>query len=62
MLCLPVKSRKFQTYASNGCNDLLMMFINLDDIAILNKSSVDNRCNINGISKSKSVNLLKKLI
>ena len=50
---------KFQTYACNSCHDLLMMFINFDDIAILNINGVDYCCNINGISKSEAVNLLK---
>ena len=36
-----------------------MMSINLDDIAILNIRSVDYRCVVNGISKSKTVNLLQ---
>ena len=36
-----------------------MMFINLNDIAILNTHGVDYRCIINGISKSDAVNILK---
>ena len=30
------KGFKFQPYACSGCHDLLMMSINLDDIAVLN--------------------------
>ena len=36
-----------------------MMTVNLDDIAILNIFGVDNRCSIDGISKSKFINLLQ---
>ena len=34
---------KFQTYVYNGCHNLLLVFINLDDIAILNINSDDYR-------------------
>ena len=34
-----------------------MMSVKLNDIAILNIRGVDNCCIINGISKSKAVNL-----
>ena len=34
---------KFQTYVCNGCHNLLLVFINLDDIAILNINSDDYR-------------------
>ena len=30
------KGFKFQSYAYNGCHDLLMMAMNLSDIAVLN--------------------------
>ena len=35
------------------------MFVNLNDIAILNIQGVDYHCIINGIGKSEAVNLLK---
>ena len=38
---------------------ILMMSINLNDIAILNISGADYRCIINGISKRDALNLLK---
>ena len=38
---------------------LLMMSINLNDIATLNISGVDHPCIINGIGKSEAVNLLQ---
>ena len=37
-----------------------MIFINLNDIAILNINGADYRCIINGISTSDVVNLLQK--
>ena len=44
-----------------GCHDLLMMSINLDDIATLNIHGVDYRCNINRIDKSETKNLLQNV-
>ena len=38
---------------------LLMMSINLNDIATLNISGVDHPCIINGIGKGEAVNLLQ---
>ena len=46
------KGFKFQPYVCNGFHDILMMFINLNDIAILDTRVVDCRCIINRISKS----------
>ena len=43
----------------NGCHDVLIMSINLSDIAILNIQAADYRCIINGISKSDVVNVLQ---
>ena len=39
------------------CHDVLMMSINLNDIAILNINGADYLCIINGISKNESLNL-----
>ena len=49
----------FATTGIFWCFDLLMMSINLNDIAVLNIHGVGYRCNIYGISKSDAVNLLK---
>ena len=52
----------FVFFAHMQCNHyFLMMFINLNDIAILNLRGVDYHCGINGISKSDSVkrNIIK---
>ena len=48
-------------HVCNGCHDLLMMFINLDDIATLNINSVNYCCNINEINKSEALNLLQNI-
>ena len=53
------KEFKLQMNVCNGCHDLLMMPITLDDIAILNIRGVDYRCNVYGISKSNAANLLQ---
>ena len=44
----------FQTYASNGCHDSLMMSINLDNFIILRVKDVDYRCIISAITKMQS--------
>ena len=51
-------SFKFQPNASNRCHDLLMMSINLSDVAILNIKGSDYCCIISLISKSEAINLL----
>ena len=52
----------FQTYICNRCHDLLMMSINLSNIAISKIKNADYRCNINGINKSEAIILLEILI
>ena len=43
------KGFKFKLDVWNGCRDVLIMFINLNDIAILSICVVDYCCIINGI-------------
>ena len=50
---------KFQPDVCNGRHDVLMMPINLNDIAILNIRDVGYRCIINEISKTDAINLLQ---
>ena len=50
-----------QPYVCNGCHDVLMMSINLNDISILNIHGVYYCSNIKGISKSEAVNLLQNV-
>ena len=52
------KGFKFQPNVCNRWYDLLMMSINLRDIAILNIDVVDYCCIINGISKSEAINFM----
>ena len=54
------KGVKFQPNISNGCHDLLMVSMNLRNIAILNIKSTDYCCIISGISKSESIHLMRK--
>ena len=52
---------KFQPYICNGCHDVLIMSMNLDDIAILNISGADYRCVIAGTSKIEVINLMQNI-
>ena len=50
-------SFKFQQNVCNRCNDVLMMSMNLSNIAILNIKSSDYCCIISLISKNEAINL-----
>ena len=50
---------KLQSNVCNRCHDLLMMFMNLSNIAILNIDISDYRCIISLISKYEAINLLQ---
>ena len=52
------KGFKFQPDVCNGCHDVLMMSMNLSNIAILNIHSADYRCIISGISKKETIKLM----
>ena len=52
-------SFKFQPNVCNRCRDLLMISINLSDIAILNMKGSDYRCIISLISKNEAINLMQ---
>ena len=54
-------SFKFQLYVYNRCHDLLMMSVNLSDIAILNIKGSDYHCIISLISKTESIKLLQNV-
>ena len=54
-------SFKFQPNVCDRCHDLLMMSMNLSDIAILNIKGSDYRCIISLISKNEAINLMKNL-
>ena len=56
----PDKGFKFHPDVCNGCHNVLMMSMDLSDIAILNIKGADYHCIISRISKSEAVNLLQK--
>ena len=53
------QSFKFQLNVCNRCHDLLMISLNLSDIAILNIKGSDYRYIIILISKNETIHLLK---
>ena len=55
------KGFKFQPNVCNRGHDLLMMAMNLSDIAILIINSVDYRCIISRISKGEAINLMQNI-
>ena len=52
-------SFKFQSNVCNKCHDLLMMSINLNNIAILQIKGSDYRCIISLISQDEALNLIE---
>ena len=53
------KGFKFQPKICNRCHNLLMMSMNLRDIAILNFKDSDYCCIISGISKNEAISLIQ---
>ena len=51
-------SFKFQPNVCNRCHDLLMMSMNLSDIAILNINGSDCRCIITLIRNNEAIKLM----
>ena len=49
----------FQPNVCNRCHDLLMMSVNLGEIAVLNIKGSDYCCIISLISKKEGINLLQ---
>ena len=58
------KRLRFQPTIYNGCHDVLMKSVDINNITILNINVVDYYCIISciiiGISKSEDINLYKK--
>ena len=52
-------SFKFQPNVCNRCHDLLMMSVNLSNIAILNIKGSDYRCIMSLISNNEAMNLMQ---
>ena len=55
------KGFKFQPQVCYECHDVLMMSMNLSDIAILKIHGFDCRCVINGISKTEAMGLFNNV-
>ena len=55
------KGFEFQTYVCNRYHDLLMMSMNLSDIAILKIKNADYCSIITGVSKSETINLMQNI-
>ena len=55
------KRFKFQTYVCNRCHDLLMMPMNLGNIAIVKIKNVVYGCIITGISKDEAIKLFQNI-
>ena len=55
------KGFKFQLHVCNGCHDLLMIPMNLSDIAMLNIKGADYCCIISEISKIEVINLMQNI-
>ena len=55
------KRFNFQQNVCNRSNDLLMMSMNLSNIAILNIKRPDCRCIISAISKKGAINLMQNI-
>ena len=54
-----IYSFKFQSDVCNRCHDLLIISINLSDVAILNTKSSDYCCIISLISKNEAIKLMQ---
>ena len=50
-----------QSHVSNRCQDLLIMSMNLSNIAILKIKNVNYQCIITEISKSEAIKLLENI-
>ena len=50
---------EFQDFVCNGCYDLMMLCLNISDVAIITVKDVDYGCIIHDISKSEKINLLE---
>ena len=53
---------KFQDSLCNGCNDVIMLSVNISDIAIIIIKNVGYCCIIHDISKSEAINLLTTFV
>ena len=52
----------FKDYVCNGCHDLTILSVNINDVPIITVKDVDYRCIIHNITKSQAINLLKNSV
>ena len=50
---------KFQNFVFNGCHDLTMLCLHLNDIGIITVKKVDYCCITDDISKSEAIHVLQ---
>ena len=55
------KELKFRPYICYGCRDVLIMLMNISDIAIWIIKSADYDCVISGITKSETINVMQNI-
>ena len=53
---------KFQNSVCNGCHDLVILFLNLCDTAIITVKKVAYHCIIHNIGKSDAAHLLENFM
>ena len=53
---------KYLNYVCNGCNDLLILRVNISNIGIISVEGVDYCCIIYYNSKSDTINLLENSV
>ena len=53
---------KFQNSVCNGCHDLTMLYLNLDDIAITTVKGVGYSCIIHAMDKCEAIHLFGNFV
>ena len=53
---------EFQNSVGNGCHNLTMLCLNLNDISTITVKGVDYRCIVYGITKYEAINLVKNYV
>ena len=54
--------QNFENSVFNGCHDLMILCLNISDIAIITVNGVDYRSKIHHISKSEAIYLLNNSV
>ena len=55
------KGFKFESYVCNGCHDLVMMSMDLRDVAVLNIKGFDYCFILSGISENEATNIMQNI-